>query len=282
MVSRVAIALQNPFEVRTEPLGGVAVLAAGLPVEDDVAARAAVDPEVAARAAAGMKPVEVADEGLVGTDQTACQHAILHARDEDAELVGDLVGSVAHGALAEVHAVALEVEHPLAMERQVIEVFVGEELGEQAGPPEAALDEGRPGGLDDRRAERLVAPDELQPLDVAEVEVAGLLLKLPAFLVACWPPAVRICLDEGGEDFLGDHRHVFGQPILADLAAAPGLLARDGCDLGFILRCVHVAGGVGLSRLAGGVGREEIGVVEPLALATEELALEVVELLAEE
>jgi len=28
------------------------------------------------------------------------------------------------------------------MERQVIEVFVGEELGEQAGPPEATLDEG--------------------------------------------------------------------------------------------------------------------------------------------
>jgi hypothetical protein len=77
-------------------------------------------------------------------------------------------------------------------------------------------------------------------------------------------------------------RNVVGQPVLADLAAALGLLDGERCGLTLILRCAHVAGRVGLSRFARGVGRKEVGVVEVLALAAEELALEVVELLAEE
>jgi hypothetical protein len=64
----VAIALKEALVVGPEPLARVPVLAAGLPVEDDVAGEAAVNPEVAVRTSAGDEFVEIADECFIGPD----------------------------------------------------------------------------------------------------------------------------------------------------------------------------------------------------------------------
>src|SRR5690606_17501049 len=64
-VGLVGVAEQGALEVLAHPFGEVAVLAAGLPVEDDVAGQTAVYPEVALPAAAGDVPVEAAHGRLM-------------------------------------------------------------------------------------------------------------------------------------------------------------------------------------------------------------------------
>src|SRR5690606_2251577 len=95
--------------------GEVAVLAAGLPVKDDVAAEPSVDPEIALPATAGRAAVEAADGRLIAAGHFAREHAFLHAPDEDAELVADFRGGVVHGVLGDVHAMAPQVELVLAV-----------------------------------------------------------------------------------------------------------------------------------------------------------------------
>ena len=123
-IGLVAVTLKDAFVVGSEPVARVVMFAAGLPVEYNVAGEAAVNPEVAVRTSAGDEFVEVADEGFIGPDITAFEHALFDESDEQAALVGDFGGGVAHGVGAEVHSVPLLVEDVLAVEGEVIEIFV--------------------------------------------------------------------------------------------------------------------------------------------------------------
>jgi hypothetical protein len=272
--------LKDAFEFGSEPLAGVPMLATGLPVEDDVAGEAAVNPEVAVRATAGDSSVEIADEGFVRPNVAIREHTLFHASDKQAALVGDFGGGIAHGVGAEVHTVTLEVEDALAVEWEMIEIFVGEDFSEQCRAPEAALDEGGLGWLDDGRAERVFHRDEFHAQDAAQIEVGGFLFKLGLFLEAAVFPGFRIGLDDFGNDLFGPDWKVFGKAVLADAAGALVTLGicADGA-LGLIVRCGRVAGGVGLFRRLCG---EKVGVVELLAFATEELPLEPFNLLSKD
>jgi len=105
----VAGALKDASVAGSEPLAGVPMLATGLPVEDDLAGEAAVNPEVAVGTTAGDGSVEIADEGFVRPNVTTREHALFHTSGQQAALVGDFCGGIAHGVGAEVHAVTLEV-----------------------------------------------------------------------------------------------------------------------------------------------------------------------------
>jgi hypothetical protein len=116
--------------------------------------------------------------------------------------------------------------------------------------------------------------------DAAQIEVGGFLFELGLFLEAAVSPSFRIGLDDFWNDLFGPDWKVFGKAVLADAAGALvplGICA--GGALGLILRCGRVAGGVGLFRRLCG---EEIGVIELLAFATEELPLEPFNLLSKD
>ena len=89
-----------------------------------------------------------------------------------------------------------------------------------------------------------------------------------------------IGLDDFGNDLFGPDGEVLGKAVFADAAGA--LLTLEVCAggaLGLLLRCGLVAGGAGLFRRLPG---EEVGMIELLALAAEELPLEPVKLLGED
>jgi len=279
-IGLVAVALKDAFVVGAKPLARVPMFATGLPVEDDITGEAAVDPEVAVGAAAGNGFVEIADEGFVRSNIAAFEHALFHERNEQAALVGDFRGNVAHGVGAEVDSVTLFVEHVLAVEGKMIEVFVGEDFSNQSRTPEAAFDEGGFGGLDDGRAERIFHWHEFHPQDAAQIEVGGFFFKLGLFLIATVPPGLGIGLDEFRNDFFGPDGKVLRKAIFADAAGTLFTLwVCAGVAWDLILRCCRVAGGLGLFQRVSG---EEVGVIELLALASEELSLEPIKLLGED
>lgn len=208
-VGLVGVAEQGALEVLAHPFGEVAVLAAGLPVEDDVAGQTAVNPEVALPAAAGGVPVEAAHGRFVGADDATREHAFLHTGDEDAELAADFRGGVVHGVFGDVHAMAPQVELVLAVEGEVVEVLVGEQLGEQAGTEEAVVDDARLGRRDDRRGEGLVDRHVAPAHGPAEVKVAGFLFELVACLAAGLAPGGGVGEHFGGRGrFFQDNRDV--------------------------------------------------------------------------
>ena len=148
-VGFVGIAAEDAFEIGADPVVEVVVFAAKLPVEEDVSVEAFVEPEATASGGAGFIGIEVAGFGFVRSQVSTLEHVLLHECNEDAALVGDEAGSVAHGLFGEVNPVTVLVELHLAIIREVVEETVAKNFGDEVTFPEAVLDDGGRGLGDD-------------------------------------------------------------------------------------------------------------------------------------
>lgn len=275
-IGLVAIALEDAFVFRAEPVAYMPMFATRLPVENDFAGETAINPEIASGAALRNGLVEVTNVGLVGPDIMTFEHVPFHEFDKQATLISDFRSGVAHGVGADINAVTLLVEHMLAVERKMIDKFISEYLGEQSRAEEAAFDDRGLGGFNNRRAERMINRNEFHPQDAIKIEITGFFFELNLFLKAASSIGFGISLDDFRNDLFGPDRQIFGKSIFANAARALLFLGFfAGGDFHRLFRFGRV-------RIFGLLPGEEVGVIELFALATEELTFEPGNLLLED
>lgn len=262
------VGLEDSFE------GGAG--AAGFPVEKLGAAfGVAVGPEIALLGFA-RSGFEVSDGGFVGLEGVGAEEAAAGQVVKGAQPVTGEGFPVDHVLPGDFDCKALFEALFLAVEGEVLAVFVGDDFGDEAGGGEAAFLEAFREAGDEGGAVDVVAGDVFSADEAFAGEPAGVVVELFGDFLADLTPGAGV-----GFDFFGVEDGVLAGEVFgeAGFAVFAGFFRGDDFE---VASRRGVLGGVGLFWTQAGEQEFELGGVELFAFGSEELADEEVDSFAQE
>lgn len=275
-VRAVAIALDGAAKIRGDDLLQAGGGAAGLPIEEHVAAWRAIRPQISfARFA--MPRLQIVDGSFVRLHVTSSQNARADRIIDRAQPIGGQAHPAGHRLAGQMHAMALPINLFLTVERRMIAIFGDEDLRQQPCGGQTALLQPWRQRRDDRSRvhiapAHILAPDEPEPQ-----KARRFIVELLADFLSDAAPRGGVCLDRLRVEHLLNEWQMIGPSGRAFVfsGSATGWRRLDRLRLTF--------GGFGRGILAAALQeQQQLSGIHLLALAAEEAADQRVDLLAQQ